>query len=237
MYKFALALFIQLHLLISLNLSFAQTTEALYNKAVSDAAYPEATEVVSTLINLYDKSKTRDTVICFEKYVLVTTLKERRFSYPYSGYFNTGNRETWVTAVPEIQEVFRTYPTTVANKSMRAKQLLGMPPWFKDSCFVEMWVKPEDVFRPCPDQEIDDNTCLINYQGNVSFTHVNWMMNNKTNSCCNPDTSRRYPWTQLGYTYDWNSENNTHIGLSEFVVKKNSDVIIRKIYSTEEYLK
>ncbi len=43
-----------------------------------------------------------------------------------------------------------------------------------------------------------------------------------------------YPWTRLGYTYDWNP-NTTDYGASEYVIKKNSKVEIVSIISTEAY--
>jgi hypothetical protein len=44
----------------------------------------------------------------------------------------------------------------------------------------------------------------------------------------------RYPWTRLGYTYDWGS-SITEIGLSEFVIKKNSQIIVHEVYDNESY--
>lgn len=33
----------------------------------------------------------------------------------------------------------------------------------------------------------------------------------------------KYPWMELGYTYDWNTENPTHVGMSEFVIDVKKD--------------
>ena len=43
-----------------------------------------------------------------------------------------------------------------------------------------------------------------------------------------------YPWTRLGYTYDWGPAKSP-VGLSEFVVFKGSTVGVRKVYTNEEY--
>jgi len=43
-----------------------------------------------------------------------------------------------------------------------------------------------------------------------------------------------YPWTQLGYTYDWGNPE-TEVGLSEFVIKTNSKVKVNRIESTLKY--
>ncbi|MBK7588301.1 MAG: hypothetical protein IPI22_08170 [Bacteroidetes bacterium] len=47
----------------------------------------------------------------------------------------------------------------------------------------------------------------------------------------------QYPWTQLGYTYDWHPKNKSHTGVSEFVIGKNKNIYVHKSYTTEEYLK
>jgi len=45
---------------------------------------------------------------------------------------------------------------------------------------------------------------------------------------------KKYPWTRLGYTYDWG--NPCHeVGLSEFVIKKDAEVIVEDIETVEEY--
>jgi hypothetical protein len=52
--------------------------------------------------------------------------------------------------------------------------------------------------------------------------------------------ARPYPWTSLGYTYDWGNPDN-HVGLSEFVVNgKKSDgskifVGIKAVTGTADY--
>ena len=45
--------------------------------------------------------------------------------------------------------------------------------------------------------------------------------------------NRAYPWTQLGYTYDWGSAN--HHGASEFDVRTESTLIVNGITSIEDY--
>lgn len=67
---------------------------------------------------------------------------------PLAGY------DIWVTLAPELQT--RCSDTTFGqgDLSLRLKQLLGMPPSAEETAFVEFWVRPEDLFRPCPDPEI-----------------------------------------------------------------------------------
>ena len=51
--------------------------------------------------------------------------------------------------------------------NMRLLQYLGMPSSWKYLCtyryFITIWVKPEDIFRPCPDTEVSDDVCHLDY--------------------------------------------------------------------------
>jgi hypothetical protein len=145
--------------------------------------------------------------------------------------------DSWVTVVPEIRNFFGiTIP-----QPLRIAQLLGLPPEYaiKDNpseakYMLEMWVSPKDLFRPCPDTEISDTTCETGFSADmfrtldldnkvrategtdygVFKTYSSWF-NNRTRNTYTLG-SNPYPWTRLGYTYDWGSIN--HTGLSEFVL-------------------
>ena len=120
---------------------------------------------------------------------------------------------------------------------LRLKQLLGLPPTSDYKYLIEFWVKPDDLFRPCPDKEITDNKCELCFPDKNDTSYISWINNLRGQSYYGCELYEKYPWTQLGYTYDWNAQNITHIGLSEFVIGKNKDIIINKFYSTIDYLK
>jgi hypothetical protein len=45
----------------------------------------------------------------------------------------------------------------------------------------------------------------------------------------------QYPWTALGYTYDWNPVSTTPVGPSEFVAHKGARVVFDSIIPTEDF--
>jgi hypothetical protein len=98
-----------------------------------------------------------------------------------------------------------------------------------------MWAKPDDLFRPAYDNEIDKKVSGLKFPVNVSSDYVTWFNNNIISSYYPSNGSNKYPWTRLGYTYDWGNPS-TKIGLSEFVIKKNSKVIIKSKLPTKDYL-
>lgn len=141
--------------------------------------------------------------------------------------------EVWVTTVPELKN-FCTKPGK--NNTLRIEQLLGLPPNAGKTKIVEMWVKPGDLYRPSPDPEISDHEAGTNYPMSdkvvkVTDDYVAWFNNLKAKSY----SSGGYPWTRLGYTYDWGDDSDSHKGLSEFVIMKGSTVEVKQVYSNAQY--
>lgn len=170
--------------------------------------------------------------------------------------------DLWVTAAPEMKNFFLNAPP----QPLRIAQLLGVPPEYatEERCMVELWISPNDMFRPCPDPEISDRECQLDFPSdpfrafsstelvrategpgwNVFMNYTGWFNNRKDYLYDNPrnyPASSPYPWTRLGYTYDWGSDN--HVGLSEFVAhgrKQDGSGIsigIRSLQTTSGYFK
>lgn len=142
-------------------------------------------------------------------------------------------RETWVTAAPYVGEFCKGKAAEGAALAARLEQLLGLPANNGKDRFVELWVEPKDMFRPCPDPEITDHECGIDAPQpsalvTVSAGHVKWFEELKAKSY----GQGGYPWTRLGYTYDW---SGAEVGMSEFVVQKGAEVTVERAVSNEEY--
>ncbi len=116
---------------------------------------------------------------------------------------------------------------------IRMAQHLGMPPQEEDArAFIELWVDKGDLFRPCIDPEITDTVCNHpTEQLPMDEAHKAWFAK-QVSTVYHPEHG--YPFTQLGYTYDWGTDHT--IGTSEFVIKENSKVIIGSITVTHEYI-
>jgi hypothetical protein len=142
------------------------------------------------------------------------------------------SRDVWVTTAPELKNFCKSLN---GEKTLRLEQLLGLPPKAGKTRFVEMWVKPGDLFRPSADPEITDSEAEIEFRTSnkfvkVSDEYIKWYNDLKKQSY----GTNGYPWTRLGYTYDW-GENQSHIGLSEFVIMPGATVEIDRISSTKDY--
>lgn len=171
--------------------------------------------------------------------------------------------DAWVTAVPEVKEFAQKYSQENKNGfnlTDRIEQFLGLipskPPYAvsQNKLFVEMWVRPEDLFRPCLDAEIFDSQCVVDpHESDLSklpqsFKDMSKMisMTDQHKAWFEKEKKGKYqgqwamPWTRFGYTYDWGSSKKTKgkraaQGASEYLIKSGSNVKIQSIIPTDAY--
>lgn len=216
----------------------AQDLRTLYRDAMMTAVYPDSSKIDTNLVPINQQNPN----LIWKKfngepYVLVVTWKSASY-YPNGGdsLYNTGPYPIWVTTAPQLKNWFQQQRCVDTN--LRLKQLLGLPPVGTEyKYFVEFWVKPSDLFRPCPDSEVTDKTCSTCFPSNTSTTYIAWFNNSRISRYYQCQLYDQYPWTQLGYTYDWNPANLSHVGMSEFVIRENANIYVKRISTTKEYLK
>ncbi len=114
----------------------------------------------------------------------------------------------------------------------RLRQLIGLTPDNEATHFTVMWVKPEDVKRPANAQGIRDTTMTDSLTESTDKAFKEWFDGNIVWSYFDS----AYPWTRLGYTYDWAADAEDEYGLSEFLVASGSEVEIAYTVTTEEML-
>ena len=121
----------------------------------------------------------------------------------------------------------------------RMQAYLGLLPKSSNSMWVEFWVRPQDLFRPCPDNDITDNSCDLCLPENVEPWYREWFNQTRAHQYGGDAYNgyRGYPWTQLGYTYDWWSTADDRIGGSEFVIKANANIVVIDKQPTKQYCK
>lgn len=215
-----------------------QNTSTLYQHAIEEAMSPSQQKVYPHLVAITPDNKALTwKTIQGENYLLVVSWKQNVTYYqPYldSCCYNTGDYPIWVSTAPELLE--RMQQEDGGDIKLRLKQLLGLPPDATYNYFVEFWVKPEDLFRPCPDNEITDSQCDLCFPTTSDEAYISWINENRISRYYQCELNEKYPWTQLGYTYDWNPENELHVGVSEFVIGHDKQIYVNAIYTTEAYL-
>jgi hypothetical protein len=185
--------------------------------------------------------------------VLVVSLKGS--AYPIGLMQTTG--DIWITLVPEVQNECKQYPS--ADAPMRLRMLLGLPPYSQSNygTFNVMKVAASALFRPSPDPETGTvMPCPKVATGGVPFPpncgnffppgtptpHITWMANNNLSSYQSPalppnaKNTNGYPWTRLGYTYNWYSGPGANkYGASEYIIPQGTYVTVLSTPSVAAY--
>ena len=212
-----------------------------YVDSVTMAQNPTPAKVFAGLVSIVpDNAALTWKRIGGQQYVLMSTYSSTdTYATYYKQYlgksYPTGNYNIWVTAVPYLQETCRTPNWSGGNLGLRIEQLLGLPANSGHDGFIQIWVRPEDMFRPCPDNEVTDDVCGLNLPEGVEPWYRQWFNDLRAQqyTFCSPD-KQGYPWTQLGYTFDW-YDLSAPVGMSEFVIKKNVNVIIEGWILQDQY--
>jgi len=146
-------------------------------------------------------------------------------------------RDVWVTLVPEVRDSCAGFG---AETTLRLEQLLGLPPGAGYDRFAEMSVRLEDLFRPAADPAVTTTRpcpdsvsggCGTRFPPGVSPAHVRWIADNMLNHWMIP---QGYPWTRLGYTYNWHP-GSPRYGASEYVVRAGSQVRVLSVAPSAQY--
>jgi hypothetical protein len=169
--------------------------------------------------------------------VVVATLTKARYNYEVGKTMTIG-RYIWVTLVPEVHDSCRKFTGDVR---LGLEQLLGLPPSGTDSLFIIMRVSASDLFRPAPDPatatsypcaDPADPLCGNAFpKGFADSAHMAWIASNTMNVYQVPNG---YPWTHLGYTYNWRPGSDKY-GASEYVIKPTATITVLEIVPYNEY--
>lgn len=149
----------------------------------------------------------------------------------------TISRDTWVTMVPEVRDSCRRFGSEL---KLRLNQLLGLPATSGDTLMVEMTVPARGVFRPVADPtittqhpcaDITETNCGEQFPKDVEPGHVHWMAVQLLDHWQVPGG---YPWTRLGYTYNWHP-GSPRYGASEYVVRSGTVASAKQVYPVRVY--
>lgn len=241
-----------------------------YYDALTDSVKTEPDEIKKNLTiinnpesnpNLYLDKQGRVLVVTF-----TNTTKDPHFTDNAPPNYDLSNSiGRWVTVAPKLKSFCTCYrkqienikttttTTTPEDLNLRIEQLLGIKPNSGYTHIVELWVDPTFLHRP-------NNSVNISKSEKEGF--VSWLKDNpwkyqtelvrdlQQGKSSSELATKRYPWTGLGYSFDWASKLNPSIeefGLSEFVIWGTKDQIpspgktppveVNRVFTTEQYCK
>jgi len=134
--------------------------------------------------------------------------------------------EIWVTVEPHLRDfcrdATRAHGWDQAGLTRRLEQRLGLPPASGDTVFVEMRIDDPSasLFRPCADPAVNVANCPADPPPAIDRHFRKWFLTQYYNSYSTA-TPWQYPWTALGYTFDWATDEKGDLaryGESEFVI-------------------
>ena len=222
-----------------------------YAAAIADSAVSRPGEVVNDLVVASPQDpRTQWTTIDGEPHMLVARLGFRAISSVAAGEPFTTTSHVFTFVPQELKE--RCAELNCAQLSDRKldftlKQLIGLPPDADYTVMSRVWVKPADLFRPCtqvdplmptcPQQVANtihagvDRSTFLFEQGMYSW-RVQRTGSEAPISCAKDFTNTAggnclgFPWTRLGYTYNWSPGARSERGLTEFVIAPGSQVVL-----------
>jgi hypothetical protein len=176
------------------------------------------------------------------KVLVVTWKSQSSFDANFKNQSQTSPQEkyvTWVTAAPQVQAFCQGFVKNNPNEdlNLRLKQYLGLNADWNYDVFVELWVDPADMFRPCVDPEIDDASCQLKFAEDKvpAVKNIASYPAFYKNLYFNDFRYRPgVPWTGLGYTYDWGNPASP-VGASEYILRPDSTYRIERVVETAEY--
>jgi hypothetical protein len=177
------------------------TVNDQYQKSITAAAVKRP-DYVHTLQPI-DTSRPKVTVTHLQPYPTIDT-----------------SRFTWVAQPDELRALCRGKPDPL----LALQQALGLPPEKRnDEKVFTFDVPPADMFRPCASSpDITTKQCSVDLpvqpiasQAATEHFVLKQMMDSYRSGFNNPG----YPFTAMGWSYDWDPDSPTHQGVSEYVVK------------------
>ncbi|MFZ5427874.1 MAG: hypothetical protein ACOZEN_12945 [Thermodesulfobacteriota bacterium] len=169
--------------------------------------------------------------------------------------------DLWVLPAPQLRDGVKAGNPLGASLSpgLAASQYLGLPPRNANDAVVSLWVAPSDMLRPAIDPRIDthelETSFFVTLQ-TVPLTPAPVLPGNPGCAGCPPAASYAawflgrqasifrldagytpYPWTGLGYTYDWTPGAPDVVGGSEFIVRAGSPVVFQDMTPAGDYFR
>ncbi len=214
----------------------------LYKSAILDAMVADNSEIVDTLWALTPENTALQwKTIKGKPHVLMASFMRYPSSYPVGDSITTSWGESWLFIPQQMKARIGSSFTAASDTTMRICQLLGLPPANERSNthIAEIWVNPENLYRPAGSRVITTKTASPILSSNSPESFTSWYNNYivfayyRTLSTA---ADYHYPWTRLGYTYDW-APKAKEVGLSEYVLQSSSGAWVEKVSKVGNYFK
>ena len=214
---------------------------ALYLTSVRESMLPVPPDISQSLVAIDTSKPVR--VVSWADARKVQSLKNSA-----GGWKTTAPSDLWVTVVPALKNFCQTFVSTHASTSQqlaeRLEKRLGLPPESGKSKFIEITItnpsSTANLFRPCASPSVTTTTCAVGAPPESTGAYRTWFLGQYYSSY-GTASPNQYPWTSLGYTFDWalrdDSRANEFVrfGESEFVIPKDATIQVEAVTDTDQY--
>lgn len=176
-----------------------------------------------------------------------------RAYYPVGSFTNFGGGTLWMFSPLQFQSFFQNTnrfatPLSGSDLTLRIDQLLGLPNTSPNNYIADIWVDPATFLRPTANPTLTNVTeswtfpsPLIDVPGKSGADYYTWFTNRVGTIF---GTSPPYPWTSIGYTYDWGTNGHlagetSYEGLSEFMMfggTNNFSYYVSGVYTPDQFV-
>ncbi len=209
---------------------YTEPEKDLYAKAMNDAKEAEADEI-EVLVTLTPESNMATWNEDGTK-VLLLSWHEYPESYIADESFTCSNGDIWAFTDKEILSWYDGNAKDVADWELRLEQLIGLPVITEYTHVSAFWVDIDEVIRPAYQLDVTEQMSADLLDGSALGGYKPWFDDNAEYSY---SEETPYPWTRLGYTYDW-ADNGKEYGLSEFLILAGSVIEVEWTKSTDEFV-
>ncbi|HVI49095.1 MAG TPA: hypothetical protein VM802_29785 [Chitinophaga sp.] len=216
--------------------------DQLYAQSVTDAMVADSSEISDALWPIIpDNQDLQWKTINGQSYVLMATFMRFPGSYPEGDSITNTWGESWLFIPKQMKGRVGPDFKPGSDTIMRICQVLGLPPVNAKSNthIAEVWVRAERLYRPAGNPAINTRSSGAVLIPGVSQDYATWFNNYIIFAYYRPLTSAtdyHYPWTRMGYTYDW-APQAKKVGLSEYVVKAASGMWVEKVRKAADYFR
>ena len=147
----------------------------------------------------------------------------------------------WVSGGTELKDKIAPWKGTQAGLKIRLREILGLRPETPDDYVVTLTVKGADVFRPTPNPitstEWPDPSGKLppneypTIPADAPAWYPAWFAGNALFSY----RPAGYPWTHIGYTYDWKPGLSDHYGVSEYIIEPGAVAVTWSVAKIADY--
>ena len=213
--------------------------DKVYNRSINQAMIADTTKTIDTLQAIVAGNPVLQwKTINGQQYVLMGTFMKYPKSFPPGDSINNSWGEMWLFIPNQMKYRLGSQFTATSDTLLRLSQMLGLPPVNGNKYIAQVWVPANKLYRPAGSPDVTTTHASPVLSVGVSDEYKAWFNGYIISSYFQPlpAGASHYPWTRMGYTYDWNPRVN-RVGVSEFVLPKGCGIWVENMTTASGFFK